>query len=95
MSPEELRDALAELAREAGMDVRVHTGAGEVEPGLPLASGVCRLRGRVWVILNARDPVEEHLEVLASAIRGHAPELLEERFLPPAVRSRLEGGETE
>lgn len=91
MSPAELRDALVDLAREAGLDVRVLTGAGEVEPGLPVASGACRLRGRWWVILAAGDPLEEHVEVLARALRTHAAAFLEERFLPPAVRERLEG----
>lgn len=91
MTPGELRDALADLAREAEIDVRVLSGPGEVEPGLPVASGACRVRGRVWVILAARDPVEEHIEVLARALRTHAGAWLEGRFLPPAVRERLEG----
>lgn len=93
MTPEALRDALADLAREAEIDVRVLPGSGEVEPGLPVASGACRVRGRVWVILAARDPVEEHIEVLARALRAHAGEWLEGRFLPPAVRQRLEGAD--
>jgi len=88
-----MRDALAELAREAGIDVRVLSGPGEVEPGLPVESGLCRVRGRPWVILAPRDPVARHVEVLARALREHADEWLEGRFLPPALRERLEPSE--
>ena len=90
MSPADLRDALAELAREAGLVVRVLTGDAELEPGLAVTSGVCRLRGRWWVVLAARDPLERHIDVLAGALREHAPEIIEERYLPPALRERLE-----
>jgi hypothetical protein len=53
VNPCALRDELAELARGAGMDVRVLTGSRQVEPGLPVQSGVCRVRGVLWVMLAA------------------------------------------
>jgi hypothetical protein len=87
MTPREVRDALVELAREAGLEVRM---APEPREGA-VASGICRLRGRWLVILAAADPVEEHVAVLARALRVHAPGLASQRFLPPAVRARLEG----
>ncbi len=90
MNPTALRDELADLAREAGLDVRVLTGAPEVEPGLPVASGVCRVRDSVWVVLNVSEPIEEHIEILAQALRTHAAGFLEGRWLSPAVRERLE-----
>jgi hypothetical protein len=90
MTPHELRDALAELAREAGMDVRVLTGGSDPDLGLRMASGACRVRGRLWVVLAAGDPAEEHIEVLAVALRQHAGAWLEGRWLAPAVRERLE-----
>jgi hypothetical protein len=90
VSPRELRDALADLAREAGMDVRVTSGAREVEPGIPIQSGVCRVRGVWWVVLAGDDPVESHVEMLAGALRDHAAGWLESRYLPPAVRDALE-----
>jgi hypothetical protein len=90
MTPHELRDALADLAREAGMDVRVLRPAGEADAGPGAASGVCRVRGRLWVVLATADPVEDHIGVLAEALRAHAGDWLEGRWLPPAVRERLE-----
>jgi hypothetical protein len=90
VTPRELRDALAELAREAGLDVRVLTASAEPELGLRAASGTCRVRGRLWVVLAAADPIEEHVAVLASALQRHAGAWLEGRWLPPAVRERLE-----
>jgi len=90
VTPRELRDELAALAREAGMDVRVLRGPHELEPGPPVQSGVCRVRGRLWVVLAAGDPLEEHIQILARALRTHAAAFLEDRFLPPAVRERLE-----
>jgi len=90
VTPGELRDELAGLAREAGMDVRVLTGPREAEAGLPVQSGVCRVRGRLWVVLAAGDPLEEQIGILAQALRTHAAAFLEDRFLPPAVRERLE-----
>lgn len=90
MNPSELRDSLAELARELGIDVRVATGRPELEPGIPVQSGVCRLRDDVWVILASGEPVEEHIAILVQALRQHAGDALESRFLPPAVRERLE-----
>ena len=45
----------------------------------------------VWLVLAAADPVEERIAVVVDALRAHAGELLEGRYLPPAVRARLEG----
>ena len=39
---------------------------------------------------DSADPVAIQLEVLAGALRAHAPELIEARFLPPAVRALLQ-----
>jgi hypothetical protein len=65
-------DVLVGLAEEAGIAVRVaRTGESE----LPPRSGICRVRGRL-------------LLVVASAEPGGG--LLEQRFLPPAVRERLD-----
>jgi hypothetical protein len=35
--------------------------------------------------------VEHRIGVVVRALRTHAPQLLEERWLPPAVRARVEG----
>ena len=88
-APEILR-FLLELAREAGVEVRrVPQGMGE--PGEPPArSGVCRVGSRLFVLLAAADSVEDRIEALAAGLRAADPAALEGRFLPPAVRERLE-----
>lgn len=80
-------DALAQLvalASEAGMRIRPAASAGLLE------SGVCRVKGEVWLVLVPSDPIEHRIRVVAGALRSHAPAFLEERWLPPALRSLLE-----
>jgi len=87
VKPAELMQAFVELANEAGLEVRIADADGDF--GQPTTSGVCRLRDAIWVVLSQTDSVEVQLDVLAAALRDHAVELLEERYLPPAVRQRL------
>ena len=51
MNPEELHRELIELARVAGFEVRQASGRAGADRDLPIASGVCRVHGSVWVIL--------------------------------------------
>jgi len=83
----ELLDALVGLAEEAGIAVRV-SGRGEGE--LPPRSGLCRVRGNLLLVLSAAEPLEARIEAAAAALGAHGAALLEGRFLPPAVRERLE-----
>ena len=90
MESHALLDALAALAEEEGIRVRVipRGGAGE---GVPLArSGTCRIRGELWLVLAAGEPLEDRIEAAAEALRRHAGPGLAQRWLPPAVRRRLE-----
>jgi hypothetical protein len=88
MHPVELLDQLADLARAAGLEVReIRGGAGEGEPST--ASGTCRVRGKIWVLLAPSDSLDERIDVLGRALATHAREFLESRYLPPAVRERL------
>lgn len=81
---------LLDLAEEAGLEIR-NIGAEGREPGEPSpSSAVVRVRDAFWVMLSAADPVAIQLAVLAGALRDHAPALVEERFLPPAVRALFE-----
>ena len=89
MESRELLEVLAELAAEAGLSVRVLQGRAGGDDPATASSGVCRVREEVWVVLAEADPVEERIEVLARALREHAAPLLEQRYLPPAVRARL------
>jgi hypothetical protein len=80
-------DVLVGLAEEAGIAVRVaRTGESE----LPPRSGICRVRGRLLLVVASAEPVEARIEAVAAALREHGGGLLEQRFLPPAVRERLD-----
>ncbi len=84
-----LLEALIDLARESKLEVR-RVEAVRDEP--PPTSAVCRVRGAVWVVLSAADPVDARIAVLAAALREHAGPRLEGRYLPPALRACLEEG---
>ena len=89
MSPEEIHAGLMELAKDAGFEVRRASGRAGADLDLPIASGVCRVRGAVWVVLAANDSQEERIAVLAAALKTHAAAFLESRYVPPALRDRL------
>lgn len=89
VQPADLMRALLDLADELSLEVRsARPRAAGDEP--PVASAVCRVKGRVWVVLSHADPVDVQLAVLAGAIRRHAGESLDDRYLPPALRALLE-----
>ncbi len=89
MDKAELRDTLVSLAREAGLEVRTLDSERGREGDVALASGTCRVRGAVWVVVSSSDPLEAQLETLADALRTHASAFLEGRYLAPAVRERV------
>ena len=87
MEPAELMQALMDLATRAELEVRV---VGRAEAGeSPPASAVCKVRGKLWVVLSANDPTDVQLEVLARAVRENAAEIVGASYLPPAVRALL------
>jgi len=97
MEAAELLEQLLDLARAAGLEVR-EARAGQVrrtrtgqmgEAEITPHSGICRVRGRVWVVLVPADAVEERIDVLGRALATHAREFLVSRYLPPAIRARL------
>lgn len=88
MEPPELRDALADLARECGVSVRVLRGGADAAPGL--ASGPALVRGAPWVVLVASDPLGAQIEALAGALVRFAQARVDARYLPPAVRQALD-----
>jgi hypothetical protein len=83
-----LLDCLVELAREAGIQVRVIPTSAAVTD-LPPRSGICRIRGSPWLLLASGEPLEDRIAAAAAALRTLAPGGLERRYLPPAVRERL------
>lgn len=91
MEPGALLDFLVELAEGAGIRVRVVPRAGAGGEGEPSPrSGLCRIRGEPWLLLVAAEPLEDRIEAAAQALRRAAGPKLEGRYLPPAVRARLE-----
>ena len=90
MDEAQILEHLLELAGEAGM--RVHAGGrGKLGDDLPpVASGVCRVRGQLWVVLAESDALPLQIDTLAGALRTHAAQLIEDRHLPPAIRTFLE-----
>jgi len=87
VTPAEILDALAALAEETGLRVRRVPGDRGEDPRSEARSAAC---GELWVVLVASDTEEERIAVLARALRAHAGPALEARWLPPAVRARLE-----
>ncbi len=92
MEPRALLDTLIEIVEEGGVTVRVlpKGGAREGEPAP--SSDVCRIRGEPWLLLAASDSLEDRIDAAVRAVRRFVPEAVEGRFLPPAVRERLEEG---
>jgi hypothetical protein len=89
VSPEEVLARLVELARDEGLHVR-EVGGRRAETDPATRSGVARLRDVVYLVLVASEPLEDRIEVVAAGLREHRPGAFEGRYLPPAVRSRLD-----
>jgi len=91
MLPAEVLDCLLDLARELGLEVRRMPARGGMETEVPARSGVCRLRGRLLVLLAPGDSLEDLIDTLGQGLRSAGAGLWEGRWIPPAVRDRLEG----
>lgn len=89
MESDDLLNHLLTLARAAGVEVRETTGTPESDAGPH--SATCRLRGQLWVILVTGDPIQDRISALADALDQADPGWLETHYLPPALRTRLEG----
>ncbi len=90
MNARDVLSEMAELAHGAGFEMRRipvrERGFGDA----PARSGVCQVKGAVWVVLADSDSVEDRIGVLAQALTAHASAWIESRYVPPAVRARLE-----
>jgi hypothetical protein len=90
VEPAEVLEFLIDLSRETGLEVRRVPARPSSESEPPARSGVCRVRGRLFVLLAAADSVEDRIAALAAGLRALDPAVLEGRWLPPAVRERLD-----
>jgi hypothetical protein len=89
MTEQELIEVMLELANELELEVRVAGSAPTVGSEAPLVSAVCRLKGRLWVVLSSADPASAQIEALARGLRLQGGPALEERYLAPALREVL------
>lgn len=94
MDPVDVLRALMEVASDARLEVRV-VRPGREGDAAPAGSAVCRVRGAVWVVLAAGDPVEEQVDILRRALVTHAADYVSSHYLPPAVRAQLDAVSSE
>jgi len=82
---------LLDLAEELGVTIRRAPGS-PAEPSDRAAGhpggALVNLRGRAILFLDPSAAVSDRIAVVASALAGR--EELEERFLPPEIRERIE-----
>ncbi len=77
--------ALLDLAEQIGLTVRALPAMGESDhPG----GALVRLRGREILFLDSTASLADRLDVTVRALAGRAE--LENRFLPPELRERLD-----
>ena len=83
MGPHRLLEELLSVARKLGLEVRIQPFHG----GLRSAGGLCRLRGRLLVILDQRADEFEKGRVLAEALGTFD---IERIYLAPEARALVE-----
>lgn len=81
---------LLELAKRAGLELRILSTRAAAEDGAPRQSSVGRLGDRVWVLLVPDDLPAHQSATLAQALGRHRAEFLETCFLPPALRTYID-----
>ena len=85
MDPQAQLDALIDLAEAVGIAVRrVATGGADAHSG----GALVRLKGREVIFLDAMAATADQLDVVAAALHGRAE--LEDQFLPPQLRERID-----
>ncbi|MBY0401487.1 hypothetical protein K2X89_14410 [Myxococcota bacterium] len=81
---------LLELAKRAGLELRILSARAAAEEGAPRQSSAGRLGERVWVLLVPDDPPAHQAATLAQALGRHRAAFLETCFLPPALRTYID-----
>lgn len=86
MEPPKLLAALIDLAQSLGMEVRRVPAGAETcaSPG----GALVRLRGRELLFLDPTASAADQISVVAEALAGRSE--LEDRFLPPEIRERID-----
>ena len=79
-------DYLIDLAESVGIVIRRVRWSqdGREYPG----GALVHLKGKEMLVLDPSAPIADQIDVVASALRGRAE--IEDRFLPPEIRDRIE-----
>jgi len=82
MKPEQMTEALEQVAAQVGVRVRYEAMTGDTAG----AGGLCKLKGEWTVIMDRRTPAADRAAMLIEALAGFDTEQV---FLPPKVREAL------
>lgn len=83
MKPEQMTEALEQVASQVGVRVRYEVMTGETAG----AGGLCKLKGAWTVIIDRRTPVADRAAMLIEALAGFDTDNL---YLPPKLREALQ-----
>jgi hypothetical protein len=83
MKPEQMTEALEQVAAQVGVRVRYETMTGATAG----AGGLCKLKGQWTVIIDRRTPAADRAAMLIDALIGFDTDGL---YLPPRVREALQ-----
>jgi hypothetical protein len=83
MKPEQMTEALEQVAAQVGVRVRYETMTGDTAG----AAGLCKLKGEWTVIMDRRTPPADRAAMLIEALAGFDTDQV---FLPPKIREALQ-----
>jgi hypothetical protein len=83
MKPEQMTEALEQVASQVGVRVRYEVMTGETSG----AGGLCKLKGQWTVIIDRRTPHADRAAMLIEALAGFDTDNL---YLPPKLREALQ-----
>jgi hypothetical protein len=86
MTSEQLYEHLENLARQLGISIRYEDLS---HPELKATSGLCKIKGKEYYIMDRSKPLEKRIALLADCL-GQMN--LEGVYMLPALRSFLKGG---
>jgi hypothetical protein len=83
MKPEQMTEALEQVATQLGVRVRYETMTGETAG----AGGLCKIKGQWAVIIDRRTPASDRAALLVEALAGFDTDGV---YLPPQLREALQ-----
>ncbi|HET6147632.1 MAG TPA: hypothetical protein VFH68_08870 [Polyangia bacterium] len=83
MKPEQMTEALEQVAAQVGVRVRYEVMTGDTAG----AGGLCKLKGEWVVMMDRRTPAADRAVMLLEALSGFDTDQI---FLPPKIREALQ-----